>query len=402
MVMSKETAQDGYSEGKINIMLATMIFGSVVYGFGMFKFIPMQDAITSYFGVNEGAYGYLNSATNWVVIILSVQMGFLIRKWPSKRSIILGFVIALAGMGIQLLAPDFPIFVAGRAVEGGGLGLATLAVTSLLLNLVPREKVGIWSSVSILCAVAPQILITKGGSVLMLKVGLSFLQIFSGIAAMYAVAIIVCLICIPPSVKANGVAEDEKPTKEQTMRVFKNKSNWLVNIAYIFFSLVSVSFSAYVVKFMIIKGLEPGQAASVYSYTTLLGMVSMFAFGWISDKLGTKRKIVMAGFFAGAVALICLVNLPASMIMVYVVVYGTLPRSIAGLSTASATDIAEVASDVPVVNSLKNEVTQVGTVVFTIVLGYIIQGLGYEVAIYMLAGTMVLGGICWFFAKRIP
>ena len=362
----------------------------------------MQDAITSYFGVNEGAYGYLNSATNWVVIILSVQMGFLIRKWPSKRSIILGFVIALAGMGIQLLAPDFPIFVAGRAVEGGGLGLATLAVTSLLLNLVPREKVGIWSSVSILCAVAPQILITKGGSVLMLKAGLSFLQIFSGIAAMYAVAIIVCLICIPPSVKANGVAEDEKPTKEQTMRVFKNKSNWLVNIAYIFFSLVSVSFSAYVVKFMIIKGLEPGQAASVYSYTTLLGMVSMFAFGWISDKLGTKRKIVMAGFFAGAVALICLVNLPASMIMVYVVVYGTLPRSIAGLSTASATDIAEVASDVPVVNSLKNEVTQVGTVVFTIVLGYIIQGLGYEVAIYMLAGTMVLGGICWFFAKRIP
>lgn len=400
--MGKEAAQYGYSEGKINIMLATMIFCSVVYGFGMFKFIPMQDAITSYFGVNEGAYGYLNSATNWVVIILSVQMGFLIRKWPSKRSVILGFVIALAGMGIQLLAPDFPVFVVGRAVEGGGLGLATLAVTSLLLNLVPREKVGIWSSVSILCAVAPQILITKGGSVLMLKAGLSFLQIFSGIAAMYAVAIIVCMICIPPSVKANGVAEDEKPTKEQTMRVFKNKSNWLVNIAYIFFSLVSVSFSAYVVKFMIIKGLEPGQAASVYSYTTLLGMVSMFVFGWISDKLGTKRKIVMAGFFAGAVALICLVNLPASMIMVYVVVYGTLPRSIAGLSTASATDIAEVASDVPVVNSLKNEVTQVGTVVFTIVLGYIIQGFGYEVAIYMLAGTMILGGICWFFAKRIP
>ncbi|WP_288774308.1 MFS transporter [uncultured Eubacterium sp.] len=400
--MSKENVRENYSDRKIKIMLATMIFCSVVYGFGMFKFIPMQDAITSHFGVNEGAYGYLNSATNWVVIILSVQMGFLIRKWPSKQSIILGFAVALAGMGMQLLAPKFPLFVAGRAIEGGGLGLATLAVTSLLLNMVPRDKVGIWSSVSILCAVAPQILITKGGSVLMLKAGMSFLQIFAGIAMMYALAIVVCMINIPASVKANGVAADAKPTREQTLRVFKNKSNWLVNIAYIFFSLVSVSFSAYVVKYMIIKGLEPGQAASVYSYTTLIGMASMFVFGWISDKLGTKRKIVMAGFFAGAVALICLVNLPASMIMVYVIVYGTLPRSIAGLSTASATDIAEVPSDVPVVNSLKNEVTQVGTVVFTIVLGYIIQCLGYEIAIYLLAGTMVLGGICWFFAKRIP
>ena len=391
--MSKENVRENYSDRKIKIMLATMIFCSVVYGFGMFKFIPMQDAITSHFGVNEGAYGYLNSATNWAVIILSVQMGFLIRKWPSKRSIILGFAVALAGMGMQLFAPKFPLFVAGRAIEGGGLGLATLAVTSLLLNMVPRDKVGIWSSVSILCAVAPQILITKG---------MSFLQIFAGIAVMYTLAIVVCMINIPVSIKANGVAADEKPTREQTLRVFKNKSNWLVNIAYIFFSLVSVSFSAYVVKYMIIKGLEPGQAASVYSYTTLIGMASMFVFGLISDKLGTKRKIVMAGFFAGAVALICLVNLPASMIMVYVIVYGTLPRSIAGLSTASATDIAEVPSDVPVVNSLKNEVTQVGTVVFTIVLGYIIQCLGYEIAIYLLAGTMVLGGICWFFAKRIP
>ena len=127
--MSKENVRENYSDRKIKIMLATMIFCSVVYGFGMFKFIPMQDAITSHFGVNEGAYGYLNSATNWAVIILSVQMGFLIRKWPSKRSIILGFAVALAGMGMQLFAPKFPLFVAGRAIEGGGLGLATLAVT---------------------------------------------------------------------------------------------------------------------------------------------------------------------------------------------------------------------------------------------------------------------------------
>lgn len=52
--MSKENVLENYSDRKIKIMLATMIFCSVVYGFGMFKFIPMQDAITSHFGVNEG------------------------------------------------------------------------------------------------------------------------------------------------------------------------------------------------------------------------------------------------------------------------------------------------------------------------------------------------------------
>ncbi|MCI8991188.1 MAG: MFS transporter [Eubacterium sp.] len=391
-----------YSRPQMACMMTAIILCSIIYGFGMFKFIPMQDAVTARFHIGEGAYGYLNSATNWVVMVLSVQMGFLIRKWPGKYSIILGYIVSFAGIIIQIFTGSFPVFVIARAIEGGGLGLATLATTSLLLNMVPREKVGFWSGVSIFCAVGPQILITKGGSLLMLKAGMSFIGIFVIIAALYLAAIAFAGFCIPKSVKANGMAEDAKPTREQTMRVFKNPSNWLVNISYIFFSLVSISFSAYVVKFLMIKGLEAGAAASVYSCTTLLGMISMLVFGWISDKLQTKRKIVIAGYFAGAVALALLVNLPVGMIVIYVIVYGTLPRSIAGLSTASATDIAEVPADVPIVNSLKNEVTQIGTVVFTIVLGYIIQYLGYHTAIYLLAGSMVLGGICWIFARKIP
>lgn len=399
--MSDQKKQE-YNRLQIVFMLAAIILCSIIYGFGMFKFIPMQDAVTAYFNVGESAYGYLNSSTNWVVIVLSVQMGFLIRKWPGKSTIILAYAVSFIGMIIQIFTVSFPVFVIGRAVEGGGLGLAVLATTSLLLNMVPREKAGLWSGISILCTVGPQILITKGGSALMLKAGMTFIQIFVIIAVFYLAAIAFALFCIPNSVKANGVAEDVKPTREQTMRVFKNPSNWLVNISYIFFSLVSISFSAYVVKFLVIKGLEAGYAASVYSYTTLLGMASMLVFGWISDKLHTKRKIVIVGYFAGAIALMLLINLPASMIMIYVVVYGTLPRSIAGLSTASATDIAEVPADIPIVNSLKSEVTQIGTVVLTIVLGYIIQYFGYQTAIYLLAGLMVCGGICWIFARRIP
>lgn len=391
-----------YSRSQIRRIMVAIVLGSVIYGFGVFKFIPMQDAIMAHFGIGEGAYGYLNSANNWVVIILSVQMGFLIRKWPSKATIILGYLIALAGMLMQIFTPVFSLFVAGRVVEGGGLTLAYLSITSLLLNMVPRGKVGMWSGISIFCSVAPQILITKGGSVLMLHVGMSFIQIFIGIAVLYMISILVSLFLIPGSVRVNGTAEDTKPTKEQTWRVFKDPSNWLVNISYVFFSLVSISFSAYVIKFLTMKGLEADHAATVYSYTTLLGMIFMLAFGWISDRLHTKRKLVIIGYFAGAIALVLLARLPVGMIMIYVIVYGTLPRSIAGLTTAAATDIAEVPSDVSIVNSLRNEVTQVGTVVFTIVLGYIIQYLGYYTAIYLLTALMAIGGIFWIFAKKIP
>jgi len=400
--MGNQSEQTAYSKSKITTILTAIILLSVIYGFGMFKLIPMQTSIQEYFGIAEGKYGYLSTASSWVLIIFSVQMGFLTRKLPCKFSISLGFGVGILGMLFQILTTNFILFVVGRAIEGAGLAVATLATTSLLMNMVPREKIGFWSGISILCAVGPQILITKGGSILMESTGLTFQNIFTIVAILYAVAIGICICFIPRELKISGVASSAKPSKEQTLKVFKNKSNWLVNVAYIFFSVVSITFSMYVIRFLILKGLEPGRAATIYSYTTLLGMVSMLAFGWISDKLGTKRKIVIIGYLAGAVALVLLAVLPASMIIIYVIVYGTLPRSIAGLTTASSADIAEVPADIPVVNSLRNEVTQIGTVIFSVVMGYLIQYLGYEFTILLLAGSMVVGAICWFFAKRIP
>lgn len=401
--MGNQTAQTPtYSKAKISLIMTAIIFCSVIYGFGMFKLIPMQSAIQEFFGINEGAYGYLSTAGNWVIIIFSVQMGFLTRQLPCKYSISLGFAVGILGMLIQIMTPSFVMFVVGRAVEGAGLAVATLATTSLLMNMVSRDKIGFWSGISILCAVGPQILITKGGSVLMIQGGISFQTIFVIVTVLYAIAVAICLALIPAELKISGMASDAKPTREQTMKVFKNLSNWLVNIAYIFFSVVSITFSMYVVRFLTIKGLEPSRAADVYSYTTLLGMVSMLVFGWISDKLQTKRKIVIVGFFAGAIALVLLAKLPISLIYIYVIVYGTLPRSIAGLTTASSTDIAEVPADVPIVNSFRNEITQIGTVVFSLIMGYAIQYLGYEVTIYALGVSMVIGGICWIFARKIP
>lgn len=401
--MGNQTAQTpAYSGAKIARIMAAIIFCSVIYGFGMFKLIPMQESIQTFFGISEGAYGYLSTAGNWVIIIFSVQMGFLIRRLPCKYSISLGFAAGILGMLMQIATSNFALFVLGRAVEGAGLAVATLAATSLLMNMVSREKLGFWSGISILCAVAPQIIITKGGSVLMIKSGMSFQTIFVIVTVLYAAAAAICLTLIPSELKINGMASDVKPTREQTMKVFQDKSNWLVNIAYIFFSVVSITFSMYVVRFLTIKGLNPSRAADVYSYTTLLGMGSMLVFGWISDRLKTKRKIVIAGYFAGAVALVLLAKLPAGLIFIYVIVYGTLPRSIAGLTTASSADIAEAPADVPIVNSFRNEITQIGTVFFSLIMGYAIQYLGYEATIYALSVSMVIGGVCWIFARKIP
>ncbi|MDO4530136.1 MAG: hypothetical protein Q4B55_06990, partial [Lachnospiraceae bacterium] len=65
-------------------------------------------------------------------------------------------------------------------------------------------------------------------------------------------------------------------------------------------------------------------------------------------------------------------------------------------------DIAEYPMDIPIVSSVRNMVAQVGNVLMTISMGFLIQYMGYEFTIFILAGTSVVAAILWFFAKKIP
>ena len=390
------------SENRIKLILFSGIFCMFVLGFSMFKLLPMQAAIQDYFNIEVSDYGYLNTAQNWFVILFTVPVGFLIRKIPCKWSMALSFVLLLGGSIIQVFTSNYILFVIGRMLEGGGYGFMAIIAYSLTANLVKQKRIGFWMSLLLTVGMLGQVIHTNVASWMMIVKGYSFQYVFTIIIILQIICLAVWLIFVPSKLKVSGIASSQKPTREQTLNVYKNSSNWLVAIALIFFNIAIVSFSAYVIQYLIIRGMHPEQAAVTYGYTSLIGIVSMLVFGWLSDKFKTKRKLAILSFFSGILALLLLIYVPIGSIMIYVIVFGTLPRSVAGMSSASATDIAEVPSDIPIVNSFRNTVSQLGAVIGGIILGYIIQYFGYEVAIYMLCVEMAIGGVCWIFAKKIP
>ena len=399
---NKTIAQPQYSSARLTVMICTVVFIAIVVGFGNFKFMPMQDAIMEYFQIAEGAYGYLNTASGWITLLCAIPMGFLVRKLPCNVSVTLGFGIALCGIAIQCTVHNFVFFVIGRVIEGAGSGIIALITGSLSLNLVPKHRVSFFSSVMIFAGILPQVVMTKGGTALMQNSGLSFQQIFIIIGAVYVATIILSWCLIPVSLRINGVGSAAKPTKEQTARVMKNKSGILVAIANVFLTFTTITWVSYVYKYLTLKGFTPQKAADIYSTVTIIGLISMLVFGVISDKLHTKRKLALVAFVTGAIAFVLLAILPANLIWIYVIVWGTLPRSGAGMTSASAADIAEIPADVPIVTSIKNTITQAGSIVGGILMGYLIQYCGYDFTIYCLAGGMVIGAVCWYFAKRVP
>ena len=395
--------QPQYSKLRVGLMLGAVIMLLLIKGFGNYKFVPMQTLIMEFYNVGESAYGYLNTASGWVTTICVIPFAFIVRKIRCNWSIIIGMGVAAAGIFMQSVAGSFAMLVIGRVVEGTGTGFANLVTAALILNLVDRRHVAFWSSMMTMVGVLPQIIMAKGGTALIYNSGMHFQTLFRIIVFIYIGAIALWLVLVPFSLRITGVGSSQKPTREQTIRVIKNKSNWLVALANWFFTLAAITFTSYIIRYLTtVKGMEQSQAANIYSYVTILGLFSMMAYGVISDKLHTKRKIAIMSYFAGAGALVLLALIPASLIWIYIIYWGTLPRSIAPMGQASATDVAELPADIPIVNSVKNVINHVGTIILGILIGYLIQYLGYTFTIFFMAGGMVVGGILWIFAKRIP
>ena len=394
------TTEPVYSKKRVVVMIAAILFCTLAHGFGNFKLIPMQQPIMDFFGIAEGAYGFINTASHYVSIFCAIPIGYIVRKLPCKWTAPLGLCICICGMMTQVLTTNFVVFVIGRVIEGGGMLITTLVSTSFSQNLVPRSRIAIWSSLLIFLGVVPQIVITKTGIALM-STGIKFQVIFAAIAGLYCISAIVWLLCIPKHARVYGRASSQKPTREQTMRIYKNPSNWFIAIAGIMTNAVTTVFASYILKYWVSKGLTQTEAADLYTIFTFVGMASMIGVGLLSDKLKTKRKLAIPAFIQACIALIVLTFLPANLLWVYILLYCTLPRGITGLNSASAVDIAEVPSDMPIVNSFKNTVTQIGSVAFGLAFGFIIQNFGYDVGVYVIAGCMAVGAICWTLAKRV-
>ena len=393
--------QPRYTKKQVGLMIFAIFTCMILTGLSGYKLLPMQTAIMDYFHIAESSYGILNTAASWVSICCAIPMGFLVRKLRCNITVIIGYFVAMSGIFVQIIASNFTFFVLGRVLEGAGSSFAGLATGALILNLIDRRHISFWSSFMVMASVLPQIIMTKGGTTLMVNSGLAFQQLFWIVIGIYMVALAVFLICVPFSVKVHGIGSSQKPTREQTIRVMKNKNAWFVAIGLIFYHAGSMTFTAYVIRFLTMKGLTQTQAADTYSLTTLIGLASMIAFGFISDRFKTRRKIAMMSFAAAAVAFVVLGIAPANLIWIYVVLWGTLPRSIVGMTNATAAEIAELPADVPIVNSVRNTIAQIGITIIGILMGYGIQYLGYQAMTFILAGGMVVGGFMWFLAKQI-
>ncbi|WP_461237417.1 DHA2 family efflux MFS transporter permease subunit [Holzapfeliella sp. JNUCC72] len=133
-------------------------------------------ALMSEFQIGTATVQWMTTSYLLTLSIIIPLSATLKKRFTNKAlfsSAIFAFII---GLVVDAMAPNFTLLILGRIIQGIGTGIALPLMFNIILEQVPREKIGIMMGVgSLITAVAPAVGPTFGGLVI---TGLGWRYIF--------------------------------------------------------------------------------------------------------------------------------------------------------------------------------------------------------------------------------
>lgn len=286
------------------VILIVVFLASCSVPINMFKVPPIAPVLMQAFGLDVSTFGWLMTSFTVVSIILAFPAAGIVNKFGIKRVMI----VALASVTIGSLIGTFSngnaaVLLFSRFIEGIGMGVFGVSAPSALTAWFPKRRlglaIGVWSMWMPL------------GSTVMLNLapalcGDSNWQSVWWAGTIYTVIVLLMVIFLyhapnAEQIKMAGNDDSISAAKAAQLNVRIPKvaivSICLIGVAFLLDNITkNGSFNTYYPTFLMeAKGMDMAAAGLITSVTTFLGAAASPLSGFISDKLGDRKWMVVVG-----------------------------------------------------------------------------------------------------------
>ena len=120
--------------------------------------------LSKVFGLGLGTLQWITTGYLLAVAITITLGATLAHNWKERTILFTALANFCLGTLIAMLASSFPILMIGRILQGGATGLAIPLLFNLIVERVPKQKIGTYMGLSgMVVSLAPAIGPTYGG-----------------------------------------------------------------------------------------------------------------------------------------------------------------------------------------------------------------------------------------------
>lgn len=132
------------------IVLIALFYYSVVASFNLLKVPPLFGLLMGSFGLSESTVGFIVSFSSVTALIMVFPSAIIARRLGTRRCGQIAICCSIVGCVIGALAPNLPVLLLGRLIEGCGLGMTGVVGSTTIPQYFKGKKLGlpmaIWST----------------------------------------------------------------------------------------------------------------------------------------------------------------------------------------------------------------------------------------------------------------
>jgi predicted MFS family arabinose efflux permease len=319
------------------IILAVVYLATFAGNSMLNKVSPLVLTLTDEFGVSLSQVGLLMSMFGLTGLILAIPAGIILQRRGLRitGTVALGFVASGAVLGA--MSNSFSLLLFSRLVEGVGVALIVVVSPAAIAMWFPPQKsgapMGIWSTSTPLSG----FIIISFAPLLALSIGWSGIWRLTAGVAIIALIVYWLFMRPPPySQGAGGISVSAAPPSEAFSLLKKTRKNddiWLLGLALLIFNLLVIPLITYYPAFLSsILGFPMTRAGLVVGIMGLATIPSAPLSGLISDVIGSRKWVAVAGFALLAPLYALAFHVSGGMVFVVAILLGffviTVPVSI--------------------------------------------------------------------------
>ena len=342
------------------------------------KASPVLPAIIGTLGLNYSEAGWVMSILNLAGFILAIPAGFFVTRFGEKATGLSALAFLFLGSILGAVSQDLPVLLVSRVIEGCGFILYHIAGGTALARVFPKNKMGlvmgIWSTVItigylISLNIVPFIDTAAGHAwkiVWWVNAGYALLMFF----------IFLALFRVPKVIRDEKRQEESAISKAIIGEALKNRHLWIIVFVFFTFSTLQQSFTQFYPTFL---NAEMGFDMSQASFLVSIQMIVLTAplFGWISDKIQSRKKILVLGLAAlGILNLFPYGLTGAGPVVMYLIIRGVFEDSLPAMCFASVPDLAKKVQYTGLVMATLNMGQNLGNLVGPPTFGWLIDQTG--------------------------
>ena len=385
------------------LVLAILLLFSIAAPLNQFTVPPLLPILMESLGLTVSGAGMLMSVFAITGLVLALPAGLIYQKIGLRATGLIAGGSLIAGATLGALSRGAGTLLAGRVVEGIGTSLIAVLAPAVIAQWFAEHRrgtaMGIWSAwvplgSATMMLLAPAIARASGWPAVW--------WLGAGYALAMTAAYLLAVKPAPaaPAREPGSAARVGAAPLVSSRQVIGNRTIWLLAAAFAAMNAATMGSATYLPTFLSSqRGLALEQASLLAAIPTIVLIASAPAGGLLSDQLGSRKKVYLAGL-AGAAVLLPLAGflgvapLIASLALQGLLV-GLVPTNVFAAAVGTAGDARQGGMAMAVVMVGQNAGMLLGPVIF----GGLADAAGWPAAFLSLSAISLLGLLAGALAK---